>query len=58
MPPLVTVMTVSIHAPVKGATAGLAAAGDGECFNPRAREGRDSTAIPPAATDLFQSTRP
>ncbi len=35
---------VSIHAPVKGATAAPSPSATTECFNPRAREGRD---LPP-----------
>ncbi len=51
---------VSIHAPAWGATHGLpGATHDGNCFNPRARMGRDSSCTrcsEPCA--LFQSTRP
>jgi len=32
---------VSIHAPVKGATQITGERSESECFNPRAREGRD-----------------
>ncbi len=42
-------MPVSIHAPVKGATAALRLHGiDAACFNPRAREGRDASGATPA----------
>jgi len=39
-------LDVSIHAPVKGATQGQTAMGRADCFNPRAREGRDSHHLP------------
>jgi len=38
---------VSIHAPVKDATCLSVASPVGVCFNPRAREGRDSLVVSP-----------
>ncbi len=38
-------MSVSIHAPVRGATAGRASAASSHRFNPRARTGRDASAL-------------
>jgi len=50
---------VSIHAPVKGATAvRRSAAREYSCFNPRAREGRDPAITAPCDAAMFQSTRP
>ena len=41
--PLIPAPTaVSIHAPVKGATRPVEPGRNEECFNPRAREGRDA----------------
>ncbi len=51
---------VSIHAPVKGATATIIpCCWQQYCFNPRAREGRDVAVTAPVDAELlFQSTRP
>ena len=50
---------VSIHAPVKGATQRPTHLLQIQCFNPRAREGRDKVTIEnDGKKEVFQSTRP
>ena len=52
-------ITVSIHAPARGATAFNNGALHMICFNPRARAGRDKgKSLFFTDADLFQSTRP
>ena len=51
-------MTVSIHAPVWGATGMRGAEAGSGCFNPRARVGRDLESRRSRAVAEFQSTRP
>ena len=56
----ITTETVSIHAPVRGATRSQGRGrADGRGFNPRARAGRDTITVHPMSADkMFQSTRP
>ena len=55
-----TANRVSIHAPARGATGrSRRSALSSRCFNPRAREGRDSSSGSTSAVQMrFQSTRP
>ena len=56
----VSMVTVSIHAPARGATSSRQVEQISPIrFNPRARAGRDrESALVSAASDTFQSTRP
>jgi len=54
----ISTVSVSIHAPARGATGRKLPANNDFCFNPRARAGRDALQYRFCRRYWFQSTRP